>query len=81
MTYEPTKEEIDFIRILLNDEGSNFWTNLMIAETLKQTKIFHYLTAIKILKMKNGEEIKLPELDEIKTMLEKMFEKTKITGE
>lgn len=78
MNYEPTKEEIDFVKALLDDEGSNFYTSLLVSETLKQTKIFHLLTAIKVLRLKDGEEINLPELDEIKEMLDKILKKQNI---
>lgn len=67
MNYEPTKEEIDLISALL-DNGGGFWTPELILEILKQTKIFHYIETIKVLKIKDGENYAYPGLQEIESL-------------
>ena len=72
------QKEIDFIRLLLNDEKKQvgcFWQDGEIAEALVQTKIFHILMAIKILKIKDGEDWQIPKFDELNNLLSELLKK------
>ena len=77
MTYEPTRLEIDFVKCLLGSPISGYWTDDLVIEALKQTKIFHFMSAVKLLKTMDNVEWDIPELDEINKKIDQVLEQKK----
>ena len=67
------RKEIDWVRSLLNEPTESFWTDKEVETAIEQTRIFNHLMAVEVLRLKDGEEIKVPHLDELKKLLEAAF--------
>ncbi|MBK6914504.1 MAG: hypothetical protein IPH11_12965 [Ignavibacteriales bacterium] len=44
------QKDIDFLTVLINKDGVTNYPHAYLQEILKQTRIFHYLMAVKVIK-------------------------------
>ena len=58
------------VRIFLDEATGLFWTNAEIEKCLELTEIFHILSAVKILKLKDEIDWKVPNFEEIVKLLQ-----------
>lgn len=62
------QKDIDFLTVLINKDGVTNYPHAYLQEILEQTRIFHYLMAVKIIKNEP-----IPELVEISEKLDKIL--------